>query len=248
MYAGSGPIATSPRRAPTQFGAWPEIAHSVKTGETAFAKVFGAEIFEYLGAHADAAAVFDRAFSGYTAGAAMAVAATYDFSRFRTLVDVGGGSGALSVAILERTPGLRAITFDLPHVAERAREHLARRGVADRCEVAGGDFFTAVPAGGDAYALKMILHDWDDDRCLAILRNVRTAIAPDGRLLVVEAVVDGPNAGAPAKLLDLNMLVMTGGRERTRDEYADLFARTGFTLERVVTASPIVSVIEARPV
>ena len=227
---------------------WPEIAHSVKTGDTAFAKVFGAEIFEYLAANPGAAAVFDRAFAGYTAGGAAAVAGVYDFSRFRTLVDLGGGNGALCAAILARTPGLRAISFDLPHVAARAKEHLAARGVADRCEVIGGDLFESVPAGADAYAMKMILHDWDDDRCKAILRNIRTAIAPDGRVLVMEAVVEGPNAGPPAKLLDINMLVMTGGRERSRDQYAALFAATGFALERVVPANPTVAVIEARPV
>jgi predicted O-methyltransferase YrrM len=228
--------------------AWPEIAHSVRTGETAFAKVFGAEIFDYLAGAPEAAAVFDRAFAGYTAGGAAAVAAVYDFSRFRTLVDVGGGNGALCAAILARTPGLRAISFDLPHVAARAREALAARGLADRCEVAGGDFFEAVPAGADAYTLKMILHDWDDARCVRILRSVRRAIAADGRILVMEAVVDGPNAGAPAKLLDLNMLVMTGGQERTREEYAALFEQAGFALEKVVPANPTVAVIEARPV
>ncbi|HTJ43421.1 MAG TPA: methyltransferase [Kofleriaceae bacterium] len=227
--------------------AWPEIAHSIRTGGTAFEKVFGAEIFDYLPANPEPAAVFDRAFAGYTAGGAAAVASVYDFSRFGTLVDVGGGNGALCAAILERTPGLRGVTFDRPDVAPRAKAFLAARGLADRCEVAGGDFFESVPSGADAYALKMILHDWDDARCVQILRNIRKAIAPGGRILVMEAVVEGPNAGPPAKLLDINMLVMTGGEERTREEYAALFAKAGFVLDRVVPASPTVAVIEARP-
>jgi hypothetical protein len=227
--------------------AWPEVEHAVRTGETAFSKVFGAELFDYLGTHSEAARVFDSAFSGYTAMVSNAVAAAYDFSRFTRVVDVGGGGGALLAAVLARVPGARGVTFDLPHVAARARETLQKAGVADRGETVGGDFFQAVPEGGDAYLLKMILHDWDDARAIAILANVRKAIRPGGSLLVVEVVVDGPNEGAPAKLLDVNMLVMTGGRERTRAEYAELFRAAGFELVGVAAAGPT-NVIEGRPI
>jgi SAM-dependent methyltransferase len=229
--------------------AWPEIVHSVRTGQTAFEKVFGRPVFEQLGVDAELGAAFDAAMAGYTATTAAAAVAAYDFTRFRRIVDVGGGNGALLAAILPRSPEASGVVFDLPSVAERARAFLGKQGLAGRCEVVGGDFFRAVPAGGDAYALKMILHDWDDERSLAILRNVRQAIRPDGRLLVMEAVVDPQSgAGAPGKLLDINMLVMTGGRERTAEEFAALFRASGFALERVVNANPTVNVIEGRSV
>jgi SAM-dependent methyltransferase len=227
---------------------WPEILHSVRTGETAFKKVFGREIFDQLSSDPELGRAFDTAMAGYTAASSAAVVEAYDFSPFRKIVDVGGGNGALLAAILPGCPAAAGVVFDLPPVAERARAFLAERGLADRCEVIGGDFFHAVPAGGDAYALKMIVHDWDDERSLAILRNVRKAIKPEGRLLLMEAVIEPDSgAGAPGKLLDINMLVMTGGRERTAEEFAALLGAAGFSLVRIVPANPVVSVIEARP-
>jgi SAM-dependent methyltransferase len=229
--------------------AWPEIVHSVKTGQTAFSKVFGSEIFEHCTANPEAGQAFDDAMASYTAGTSAAVVAAYDFSAFEKIVDVGGGNGALIAAILEKVPRAAGVTFDLPASAERARANIGARGLAGRCEVVGGDFFESVPSGGDAYALKMIVHDWNDERSIAILKNVRKAIRPDGRVLIMESVVDpASGVGAQPKLLDLNMLVMTGGRERTADEYAALYAASGFKLTRIVTANPMVSVIEGRPV
>lgn len=228
--------------------AWPEIAHSVRTGLTAFGKVFGKEIFDHLSDDAEAGAAFDAAFTGYTAAASAAVAAAYDFAPFARVVDLGGGSGALLAAIMKKHPNVAGVDFDLPPVAERARKFLAAQGLAGRCEVVGGDFFQSVPAGGDAYTLKMILHDWDDERSVAILRNVRRAIRPDGKLLVMEAVIDPQSgAGAPGKLLDVNMLVMTGGRERTADEFTALYRAAAFELTRIVPANPTMCVIEGRP-
>jgi len=228
------------------FRAWPELAHSVKTGGTAFKQVFGAEIFQHLPKDPEAAAAFDAAMTGYTQATANAVVAAYDFSPFKTVVDIGGGSGALLAAIVKKAPSVRGIDFDLPHVADRARAHLQKAGVADKIEVQGGDFFQSVPAG-DAYAMKMILHDWDDAKSIAILKNVRKSIAAGGKLLVMEAVVPPGNAPSYAKLLDINMLVMTGGRERTEDEFRALFKAAGFTLTRVVPAHPAASVIEGVP-
>jgi hypothetical protein len=225
--------------------AWPEILHSVRTGETAFSAVFGKEVWEHVTVDAEAGAAFDEAMAGYTAGMAAALVAGFDFSGYRQLVDVGGGNGALLAAICARHAELRGVSFDLPAVAERARAHLAKRGLADRCQVAGGDFFESVPAGGDAYLMKMILHDWDDERSIALLKVVRAHNAP---VLVMEAVLEPGNNGPGGKLLDLNMLVMTGGRERTAEEYAALFRAAGFALDRVVTINPLVSVIVARPV
>jgi hypothetical protein len=229
--------------------AWPEIAHAVRTGETAFSKVFGKELFEHTTADDEAGQAFDEAMAGYTAASAGAVVGVYDFSPFQKIVDVGGGNGALIAAILDKHPRASGVTFDLPASAERARATLAARGLAGRCEAVGGDFFQAVPSGGDAYALKMIVHDWDDERSIAILKNVRKAIRPDGRVLLMEAVIDpASGAGAPGKMLDINMLVMTGGRERTADEFAALFRASGLELTRVVPANPQLAVVEARPV
>jgi len=186
--------------------------------------------------------------AGYTATTSAAVVSGYDFSGFEKIVDVGGGNGALIAAILDKVPGATGVTFDLPPSAARAKTYIGARGLAGRCEVVGGDFFESVPADGDAYALKMIVHDWDDERSIAILKNVRKAIRPDGRVLLMEAVIDPATAaGAPGKLLDVNMLVMTGGRERTAEEFAALYRASGFELTRIVQAGPMMSVIEGRP-
>ncbi len=228
--------------------AWPELMHSARTGETAFSKVFGKEIFDYLRDDQAAARAFDTAFTGYTMATAKAVAAVYDFSRFATVVDIGGSQGALLGEILVKNPKHRGINFDLPDVAPGARAYLAKLGLADRCEVVGGDFFAAVPEGGDAYTMKMILHDWDDAKSVAILKNIRRACKPHTALLVLEAVIPEGNTPSPGKFLDINMLVMTGGRERTEAEYRALFKAGGFELTGIQAAHPIVSVVEARAV
>lgn len=162
---------------------------------------------------------------------------------------MGGGNGALLATILKKVPTSTGVTFDLPPSAARAKAALAVHGLAGRCEVVVGDFFESVPTGGDAYILKNILHDWDDDKSVALLKNVRKAMKVDGRLLTMEGVIDPKNAtGAPAKLFDINMLVKTGGRERTADEFAALYRASGFELQRIVPAGPMISVIEGRPV
>jgi hypothetical protein len=226
--------------------AWPDILHSLRTGETAFSKAFGSELFEYLAREQEAAAAFDSAFSGYTAMTSQAVVSGYDFSGYGTIVDVGGGSGALIQAILRRWDAPRGITFDLPHVAERARESLERSGLSSRAEAVGGDFFESVPPA-DCYTMKMIIHDWDDERSIAILKTLRRSITEGGRVCIIESVVPQGNTPSSAKLLDVNMLVMTGGQERTEAEYADLLARSGFRLTRVVPCGPT-DVVEAEPV
>ena len=226
--------------------AWPELLHSLRTGETAFSRVFGCEVFAHLAADPEAARAFDAAMAGYTTAMARAVVATYDFGKFDKIVDVGGGSGALLSAILGKFPHPRGVTFDLPHVTERARATIDSNGLGGRADAVGGDFFSSVPAA-DCYTLKMILHDWDDDKSRAILRTLRTSIAAGGRICVIESVVPPGNAPSPVKFLDINMLVMTGGRERTEAEYAALLAGAGFRLTRVVPCGPA-DVIEAAPI
>ena len=231
-----------------QYRAWGELLHSVRTGEMAFDHQFGMGYFEYLAQHPEADRVFNEAMTGWTHQLVGAVVDTYDFSPFKTIVDVGGGYGSLLAAILRSNPGTRGILFDLPHVIARAEEQLVAAGVADRCTFVGGDFFAAVPTGGDAYVLSQILHDWDDKRCVAILGQCRRAMPDHGKLLVVELVLPEGDEPFLGKWLDLHMLVLLGSRERTAAEYDTLFRAAGFKLARVVPTPPGPSVVEAVPV
>ena len=231
-----------------QYRAWGELLHSVRTGEMAFDHQFGMGYFEYLAQHPEADRVFNEAMTGWTQQLVGAVVDTYDFSPFHTVVDVGGGYGALLATILRNNPGTRGILFEQPHVIASAEEELVAAGVADRCTFVGGDFFVEVPAGGDAYVLSQILHDWDDERCVAILGQCRRAMPGHGKLLVVELVLPPGDEPSLGKWLDLHMLVLLGGRERTATEYDALFRAAGFKLARVVPTSPGPSVVEAIPV
>jgi hypothetical protein len=225
--------------------AWGGLLDSVKTGRTAFPLVNGLDVFPYYAAHPESGQPFHDAMTGYSAMVGAAVVEGYDFSPFKQVVDVGGGHGGLLVDILKANPGASGVVFDEPAVAAKAPALIAAGGVAGRCAAEGGDFFASVPEGGDAYVLKFILHDWDDERAVTILKNIRRAMTDDAKVLVIEAVVPPGNAPDFSKLIDLHMLIMTGGRERTEAEYAALFARAGLRLARVVqTASPM-SVVEA---
>jgi len=227
--------------------AWGELLHSVRTGENAFTRAHGTGVWQYRIDHPEESLIFDRAMSSFVPAVAAAVLAAYDFSRFDVVMDVGGGQGALLAAILARNPSQRGILFDQPLVVEGAAAVLKAASVADRCEVVGGDFFAAVPEGADAHVMKWILHDWDDERSIAVLKSCRRAIRTDGTLVVLEAVLAPPNEGARAKFADLNMLAVPGGQERTRDEFAALFAASGFRLTKVIDAGPRISIIEGEP-
>jgi hypothetical protein len=219
----------------------------VRTGENAFRHVHGEDVWAYRAAHPEEGAVFDRAMTANSRRQGDAVLAAYDFGRFGTVVDVGGGQGAFLGAILARHPAAGGVVFDQPHVVAGAGAVLRAAGVADRCRVMGGDFFEAVPDGGDAYVLKNILHDWEDEAATAILRTCRRAMRPGRTLLLVDRVVGPPNEGGAAKFVDLLMRVSAGGRERTREEWGDLLAAAGFQLLSVTDAGAV-SVIEAAPV
>ena len=224
---------------------WGRLADSVRTAKPAFEAVFGMPGFDYIAAHPDAAAVFNYGMTSVTRAETMAIVAAYDFSAFGTLVDVAGGQGLLLASALCAAPRLRGVLFEMPSAVEAARALLRAEGVADRAEVVTGDFFEAVPTGGDAYMMKHILHDWDDERALRILRNCRRVMALGGRLLAIEVVVGSTNAGTFGAFLDLEMLVMSsGGRERTAEEYRRLYEASGFRLERVVETMAPSSVIE----
>jgi hypothetical protein len=234
-----------------QWRPWGHLLHSVQTGETAFRHVHGMDLFDYLRDNAEAAAVFDRAMTGITATSGDAVARLYDWSPFKRVVDVGGGQGFLLATVLRAVPTLRGLLLDRPDVVAGAMKVLQRAGVADRCDVVGGDFFSDVPKGGDAYVLRQVIHDWADDDARRILERCREAVSSAGKLLIIERLVTSDySESLPALQADVEMLVNVGGLQRTEEEYAALLAATGFRPTRTVQLhdAPQFSVLEADPV
>jgi hypothetical protein len=227
---------------------WANLPHTVRTGETAFDAVFGMGPFDYFAAHRDEAALFTAGMAARTAASLAPIVHGYDWCSCTTIVDVGGGDGALLANILAATPNSEGIVFDQARVAAAARTRLAEEGLETRCRFVGGDFFAAVPAGADAYLLKHVLHDWSDLQVLDILRVVRIAMPAHGRVLVIEPVV--PEDDAPAletAMMDVAMLVFTGGRERTAAEFAALYAGAGLRVTRVVPTTSMFSIVEGVP-
>jgi SAM-dependent methyltransferase len=220
------------------------LHETIRTGRTAFELVYRAPFFKYLAEHPEDAAVFNAAMSSLPAYIAAFVGA-YDFSKFERIVDVGGGHGAKLLAILSANPRLRGTLYDLPAVVAGALA-AQRSTVGDRCDIVSGDFFEGVPAGADAYLLSGIVHDWDDEAAVTILRNCRRAIRPDGRLLLVETVLS-PSSDPSRALMDVLMMILTGGRERTEAEFRSLLREAGFALTQVVP-TPGASILESTPV
>jgi len=224
-----------------------EALHSVRTGEPAFKLATGAEFFDYFAAHPDESEIFNGAMNDFGEVVSAAVAKAYDFGGITRIADVGGGHGTLIAAILKHYPQMSGVVYELPHVADGAREAIAGAGLSDRCEIVAGDFFQSVPGECDAYILRWIIHDWDHDRALTILRNCRRAMKKTGRLLLVEAIITPGDDLHPGKLLDFVMLTGLGGQERTKEEYAELLGEAGFRLNRIVPTDSHMSVVEAVP-
>ncbi len=223
---------------------WGQLLDMVRSEENAFEKLHGLPIFDFLGKHPDKGRVFDEAMTGIHGRETAAVIAAYDFSDIGVLADVGGGNGSKITAILQHFPKLRGVLFDLPHVVDRAEPRLREAGVLDRCELQRGNFFESVPAGADAYLMRHIIHDWNDEQSLTILRNCHRAMQPGQRLLLVESVIPPGNGAFHTKFLDLTMMLIPGGRERTEDEYRQLYDQAGFDLRRIVPTSTEISIIE----
>jgi hypothetical protein len=228
------------------YAAWEQLLYSVKTGATAFEHVFGVSKWQYNSEHPEESRAFDESMASFNSIIADAIVASYDFSSCGTVVDVGGGNGSFLAAILKAHLGLRGVLADLPHVLDGAQRELTAENVAERCEIVGADFFKFVPKG-DTYLLKSIIHDWDDQSAERILRNCRAAMKPEGRLLVVESIVE-PNGGSLAKFMDLAMLVITGGRERTELEYQALLGRAGLRITNIISTGTDLSLIEAQQI
>ncbi len=224
---------------------WTELLHGVKTGDIPFIKAHGVPAFEYLEKHPDDLAVFGESMTSLSATENPAIAAAYKFSAVRTLVDVGGGHGSLLATILKANPKLKGVLFDQPSVIARAQrdQHVAAKGIAERCTLESGSFFERVPAGGDAYIMKYILHDWNDEQCVKILQNCRDAMNQKGRVLVVDNVIPPGNDPNWGKLVDIQMLII-GGRERTKKEFAGIFAQAGLKMRRVVATRCPLSIVE----
>jgi len=229
---------------PLQQRAWTRLLEIVQTGQGPSSQT----LFPFFAKYPEEAAIFNQAMDNKTAAVTKAFTAAYDCSEFSTIVELGGGYGLLLRTILAANPKARGILFDLPHVAEEAKAHVLAAGLADRCQVAGGDFFETLPSGADAYILQSVIHDWDDAQSIAILRKVAQAMAPRGKLLLIEMVVPDHVSESPWSQVvagsDLNMMVSTGGRERSEAEYRRLFDAAGFELSRIIPTGTPWSVVE----
>ena len=229
------------------YAAWAHLLESVKTGTAGFPLAFGAEMFDYLGQDIEAGRNFNRAMSDYSALSSCAVLLSYDFSATRSLVDVGGGYGRLLTSILRMYPSMQGTLFDMPPVIAAAREKLDSDPCRERCTLVSGSFLDFLPPGADTYLMSSVIHDWDDERAIMILKNCRRSMKRNSRIVVLEFVVPTGEQSSFSKVLDLNMLVMNGGCERTAEEFRALFVAAGLKMTRIIpTLSPL-SVLEAVP-
>ncbi|MCO6509981.1 MAG: hypothetical protein J5I65_04240 [Aridibacter famidurans] len=221
-----------------------DLEHSVRTGECGFQHTFGKPIFDYFGEHPEAAAIFDEAMTSLSTTVGKAVAEAYDFSGAATVADVGGGHGILLSSVLKANPEANGILFDQPHVVAGASVP-KREGVAERTRIVEGDFFTEVPVEADVYLMKHIIHDWNDEESVSILSNVAASAKPGSKVLLVESIVEDEDVPSLSGIMDLNMLAMTSGRERTAGEYADLLQRSGWEFRRVIPTHSPMQIVEA---
>ncbi len=227
-----------------QYRAWGNLADTIQTGDNAYEKVIGVPIFDHLAEQPEKARIFDDAMTGIHGRETGAILDAYDFAGINVIADIGGGNGSKITAILQKYPEMRGILFDLPHVVERARPNIEAAELIDRCQLVSGDFFQSVPSGADAYVMRHIIHDWDDEKSLTILRNCHAVMAQGNKLLLVESVIPSGNDPFMGKFLDLTMMLIPGGKERTEDEYRELYDKAGFDLVRIVPTSTEVSVVE----
>jgi len=222
---------------------WGQLLHSVRTGRGGFRKAFGSSFFQYMTENPDRHGIYDAAMNGVHGRETEPILDAGNFSRFHRVVDVGGGNGEMLMALLRRHPALRGTLFDLPGVVERARHRIEASDLADRCRIEGGDFFSAVPTGADAYLLRHIIHDWSDEKAVTILSHCQQAMGPEGKVLVIETVIHPGNEPCFGRWLDL-MMLLVDGRERTEEQYRDLFAQAGLRLDRIIPTAAGVSILE----
>jgi hypothetical protein len=213
---------------------WGELLYSVKTGKSAFEKVFGVNLFEYLSQNTKASRVFNENMSIYSQHGADLILKGYDFSLFNTIVDIGGGHGILLSKILKKYPNIRVILFDLPHVIKEVKTNLLKLDILEGCDIIAGNFFESVPKACDLYIMKKVIHDWDDEHCIKILKNCYTAAVHNSKILLIETVINNEKNDSFAKINDIHMLVQTiGGRERTKEEFNKLLTIAGFEVTKI---------------
>jgi ubiquinone/menaquinone biosynthesis C-methylase UbiE len=225
------------------FKAYAELLYAVQTGKGGFEHAVGMPVFDYLTANPEEGKIFDRMMTDIHGGETEPMINNYDFSGFKTIVDVGGGNGEVITSILKRHKEVKGILFDLPEVINRARQNITSTGLNDRCQLVTGNFFKSVAEGGDAYIMRHIIHDWSDTDAVTILSNCRKAMNPGGKVLVVEAVIQEGNEPSPFKLLDITML-MVGGKERTKKQFENIFSQAGLKVNGVVSFQNDLSVVE----
>lgn len=231
---------------PSSWTPWGDLLYSLKTGRAAFPKCFGTNVWEYRAQHRDVSTVFDDMTTTMSQREAEIVCQNLDMENCREIIDIGGGKGGLIAAILSRKKNLRGVLFEQSHVLTGAQELLHAAGVQDRCRIMSGDFFSSVPPGGDVYLLKSIIHNWDDEAAIAILKNCRQAMTPKARIALIESIISPQE---PFRyLMDIHMLVIHGGKERTPEEFKILFDVSGFRLRHIVTDKSGISLIEGIPV
>jgi len=227
--------------------AYGQLLRSVETGQCAFNHVYGQSFYDYLSEHPTKAALFHEAMTGFSQQEQVAILATYDFSAYRSIIDVGGGQGELMFALLRAHSSLKAVVFDRTPPSEESLQTFASSGVAERAEFVQGDFFTTIPKGHDVYVLKSVIHNWNDAAAIAILGKCRDAMPAGARLLLAERVIPAGNVPSEAKLFDINMLVSVGGQERTEAQYAALFDKAGLELTQTIPTASHLSLVEAVP-
>jgi len=227
---------------------WGQLLYSIQTGKTAFKQVFGSEIFGYFRKNPEAGEAFNLFMTERMNALVKAVASAYDFSKAKVIADIGGGQGLLLSTILKSNPNLKGVLFDLPAVIKEAKNVIEKSGVAERCKLVGGSFFESISVTADIYILSSIIHDWDDKNSVTILKNCRKCMPTNSKLLLIETMIPPGNEPALGKLTDLNMLVLTGGMERTKSEFEQLFKQTDFKLANVIATPSPMNIIEAVPV
>ena len=225
---------------------WSNLEYCVRTGKQALEKIYGAHAFDFLKQHPEEGQIFNDAMTELSMIDSPAVSEAYNFEGIRSIVDVGGGHGLLLATILKANPCLRGILYEMPHVIEGAKNG-PLKCLLDRCTLTSGDMFSSVPDGVDAYIMKHIIHDWPDDRCLQILKACRKGVNLGGRLLVVDSVIQPGNDFSPGKILDLQMLIFPSGCERTEKQFRDLFAASGWQLNRIIPTAASDSIVEGVP-
>lgn len=245
LKTGAARAAILTLASPWMTGGWERLLESVQTGTPGLERALGMPIFDWLAKHPEEASLFSETMVSFHGAEPDAVAAAYDFSAMKTIVDVGGATGNHLTTILGTHAGAQGILYDLPHVVRDAPNLIQARGLANRVTIAAGSFFERVPEGGDVYLLSHIIHDWSEAQCLTILGHCRRAMSPTSRVLIIEMVLPAGNAPHPGKMLDMMMLVGPGGQERTEPEYRTLLNKAGLRLTTILPTDSAVSIIEA---